>query len=65
MLLPHCLTACPFDPGNRQITGTPTTAQAATHYTYKVVDSDTNTATLTLTITVEATTRCTDEVVKS
>ena len=34
-----------FDPGNRQITGTPTTAQAATRYTYKVVDSDTNTAT--------------------
>ena len=55
-----------FDPGNRQITGTPTTAQAATPYTYKVVDSDTNTAdsdaaTLTLTITVEATTRCTDD----
>ena len=55
-----------FDPGNRQITGTPTTAQAATPYTYKVVDSDTNTAdsdaaTLILTITVEATTRCTDE----
>ena len=54
-----------FDPGNRQITGTPTTAQAATPYTYKVVDSDTNTAdsdaaTLTLTITVESTTRCTD-----
>ena len=55
-----------FDPDNRQITGTPTTAQAATPYTYKVVDSDTNAAdsdaeTLTLTITVEATTRCTDD----
>ena len=55
-----------FDPGNRQITGTPTTAQADTPYTYKVVDSDTNTAdsdaaTLILTIAVEATTRCTDD----
>ena len=64
-LAPTLPNGLSFDPGNRQITGTPTTAQAATRYTYKVVDSDTNTAgndaeTLTLTITVEATTRCTD-----
>ena len=64
-LAPTLPNGLSFDPGNRQITGTPTTAQAATLYTYKVVDSDTNTAgndaeTLTLTITVEATTRCTD-----
>ena len=64
-LAPTLPNGLSFDPGNRQITGTPTTAQAAIHYTYKVVDSDTNTATLTLTITVEATTRCTDEVVKA
>ena len=64
-LAPTLPNGLSFDPGNRQITGTPTTAQAATLYTYKVVDSDTNTAgndaeTLTLTITVEVTTRCTD-----
>ena len=66
-LAPALPNGLSFDPGNRQITGTPTTAQAATPYTYKVVDSDTNTAgndaktlTLTITITVEATTRCTD-----
>ena len=65
-LAPTLPNGLSFDPGNRQITGTPTTAQAATPYTYKVVDSDTNAAdsdaeTLTLTITVEATTRCTDD----
>ena len=62
-LAPTLPNGLSFDPGNRQITGTPTTAQAATLYTYKVVDSDTagnDAETLTLTITVEATTRCTD-----
>ena len=65
-LAPALPNGLSFDPGNRQITGTPTAVQAATPYTYKVVDSDTNTAdsdaaTLTLTITVEASTHCTDD----
>ena len=54
--LPAGLT---FTASTRQISGTPTAAQAATTYTYKVTDADANTAdgdadTLTFTITVAA-----------
>ena len=56
-LTPALPAGLAFAPATRRITGTPTATQAATTYTYKVVDADTNTAasdadTLTFNITV-------------
>ena len=46
-----------FDASERQISGTPNTAQSATSYTYKVADEDNDEATLTFTIAVGADTQ--------
>ncbi len=53
-LTPNAPAGLTFNATNRTLTGTPTTAQRATQYTYTATDDDGDTATLTFNITVEA-----------
>ena len=53
-LTPNLPDGLSFDATARTLTGTPTTAQAATEYTYKVVDNDGDEAELKFDITITA-----------
>ncbi len=53
-LSPDAPDGLAFDAANRTLSGTPTTGQAATAYTYTATDADGDTASLTFNITVMA-----------